>query len=53
MPYQEDWQPLRDEGFAAYLRRVAGPYGRAIAAHFDPAEPSLTERGLTRLRRPD
>ncbi len=51
VPYQEDWQPLRDEGFAAYARRVAGPYGRAIAAHFDPEQPSLTERGLTRLRR--
>jgi hypothetical protein len=49
VPYQEDWQPLRDEGFAAYLRRVAGPYSRAIGAHFDPAQPSLTERGLTRL----
>ena len=51
VPYQEDWRPLRDEGFAAYFRRVAGPYGRAVATHFDPEQPSLTERGLTRLRR--
>jgi len=52
VPYQEDWQPLRDEGFAAYLRRVSGPYGRAVARHFTPENASLTERGLERLRRP-
>jgi hypothetical protein len=52
VPYQEDWQPLRDEGFAAYLRRVSGPYGRAVARHFTPENASLTERGLARLRRP-
>ena len=51
VPYREDWQPLRDEGFAAYLRRVSGPYGRAIADRFDPSRPSLTERGLTRVGR--
>jgi hypothetical protein len=51
VPYQEDWQPLRDEGFAAYFRRVSGPYGRAIGAHFDPDQPTFTERGLTRLQR--
>jgi hypothetical protein len=51
VPYREDWQPLRDEGFGAYLRRVSGPYSHAIADHFDPANPTLTERGLTRLRR--
>ena len=50
VPYREDWQPLRDEGFAAYLRRVSGPYSRAIADRFDPSQPSLTERGLTKLR---
>ena len=51
VPYQEDWQPLRDEGFAAYLRRVSGPYSRAIAGHFDPSHPTFTERGLTKLSR--
>ncbi len=51
VPYQEDWQPLRDEGFAAYLRRVSGPYGRAVAKHFTPDNASFTERGLERLRR--
>jgi hypothetical protein len=51
VPYQEDWRPLRDEGFAAYLRRVSGPYGRAIADRFDPSQPSLTERGISRLGR--
>jgi hypothetical protein len=51
VPYQEDWQPLRDEGFAAYLRRVSGPYSRAIAGHFDPSHPTFTERGITKLSR--
>jgi len=50
-PYREDWRPLWDEGFAAYLRRVSGPYGRAAAARLDAEQPSLTERGLQRLRR--
>ena len=53
VPYREDWRPLRREGFAAYLRRTAGPYGRAIAAHLDPTKTTLTERGLTRLEPPD
>ena len=51
LPYREDWQPLRTEGFAAYARRVARPYGEAMAGHFDVARPSWTERALTRLRR--
>jgi hypothetical protein len=51
VPYQEDWQPFRDEGFASYFRRVSGPYGRAVASHFDPDRASLTERGLGKLRR--
>jgi len=25
-PYGEDWQPIRLEGFGAYVRRVAAPY---------------------------
>ena len=35
-PYTEDLQPVRDEGFAAYARRVGGPYATAVARHFDP-----------------
>ncbi len=35
-PYTEDLRPVRDEGFAAYARRVGGPYARAVARHFDP-----------------
>lgn len=50
-PYRDDWTPLQDEGFAAYARRVAAPYREALAGHFDPARPSLTERGLKRLGR--
>ena len=48
-PYKEDLQPVRDEGFGAYARRVGRPYGEAIARHFDPSRESLTERGLGRL----
>jgi hypothetical protein len=51
VPYREDWAPLRDEGFAAYARRVAGPYRRALAGHLDPGRETHTERGLARLRR--
>jgi hypothetical protein len=51
VPYGEDWEPLRREGFAAYARRVAGPYGAALAGHFDPERPSWTERAAVRLRR--
>ena len=50
-PYSEDWAPLRSEGFGAYARRVARPYGAAMAGHFDPARPSWTERAVARLRR--
>jgi hypothetical protein len=50
-PYREDFQPLRREGFAAYARRVAKPYGAALAGHFDPARRTWTERGLDRLAR--
>ena len=51
LPYREDWQPLRTEGFAAYSRRVARPYSEAMAGHFDAERLSWTERALTRLRR--
>jgi hypothetical protein len=45
-PYREDWQPVRDEGFAAYARRVGRPYRRAVAGHVDTRKPSRTERVL-------
>ena len=48
-PYTDDFRPVRDEGFAAYAWRVGKPYGHAVARHFDPRQPSLTERGLGRL----
>ena len=51
VPYREDWEPLRREGFAAYARRVSGPYARAAAGHFDPRRPTFTERFLRRIRR--
>ena len=51
VPYREDWRPLRDEGFAAYARRVAEPYRRAVASHLDPARTTLTERAVDRGRR--
>jgi hypothetical protein len=50
VPYREDWQPLREEGFAAYARRVAQPYRDAVEGHFDAAKPTLTERLLARVR---
>jgi hypothetical protein len=48
-PYREDWKPVRDEGFAAYARRVSAPYRGAIARHFAAEHPSRTERLLERL----
>jgi hypothetical protein len=51
VPYREDWQPLREEGFAHYARRVAQPYRDAVEGHFDEAKPTLTERLLARVRR--
>jgi hypothetical protein len=50
-PYREDLAPLRREGFAAYARRVSGPYREALAGHFDAERETWTERGLARLRR--
>jgi hypothetical protein len=52
VPYGEDWEPLRREGFAAYTRRVTGPYAAALAGHFDPERTSWIERAAVRLRRP-
>jgi hypothetical protein len=51
VPYRDDWQPLREEGFAAYARRISGPYIAAMSGHFDPARETWTERGLNRVRR--
>jgi hypothetical protein len=51
VPYREDWQPLRREGFAAYARRTAGPYRAAIAGHFDTQRKTWTDRLLARVRR--
>ena len=48
-PYREDWRPVRDEGFAAYARRVGRPYRRAITRHLDAEQPSRTERLLHRF----
>ena len=49
-PYREDLRPVADEGFGAYARRVSRPYAEAVARHFSADAPSLTERGLERLR---
>jgi hypothetical protein len=51
VPYREDWRPLRQEGFAAYARRVARPYREAVDGHFDTAKLTQTERLLRRFRR--
>ena len=47
-PYREDWQPVRDEGFAAYARRVGRPYAEAVTGHFDPDRETYTQRFLAR-----
>jgi hypothetical protein len=44
VPYGEDWQPLRDEGFGAYAARIALPYSRAAARHFAADQVTMTER---------
>lgn len=49
-PYAEDLRPLRNEGFGAYAHRVSRPYAAAVARHFDPSAPSLTEKGIGRLQ---
>ena len=51
VPYVEDWEPLRREGFAEYARRVAQPYAEAARGHFDPARTAHTTRIIERLRR--
>lgn len=52
-PYREDLAPVRDEGLGAYARRVSRPYAEAVKRHFDTEAPSLTERGLEKVRRRD
>jgi hypothetical protein len=47
-PYREDWEPLRDEGFAAYAARVGRPYAAAVTGHFHPERKTYTEHYLTR-----
>jgi hypothetical protein len=49
--YRDDWAPVRDEGFALYARRVAGPYREAVMGHLDVERPTWTERVLGRLSR--
>ncbi|HEV2713036.1 MAG TPA: hypothetical protein VGU26_08065, partial [Gaiellaceae bacterium] len=51
VPYREDWRPLRREGFGAYASRIAAPYRRAVAGHFDRERPTWTERVLGRVSR--
>ena len=52
-PYKEDLKPLRDEGFAAYARRVSRPYADAVARHFDGELPvAHRERHRPASRRP-
>jgi hypothetical protein len=50
VPYREDWEPLKSEGFAAYARRVGKPYAHAVARHFHPDRPTWTERALPKER---
>ena len=50
-PYREDLAPVRDEGLGTYARRVSRPYSDAVRRHFAASSPSLTERGLDRMRR--
>ena len=50
VPYREDWRPVRREGFAAYARRIAEPYRRAVETHLDPDRPTHTERALRSWR---
>jgi hypothetical protein len=51
IPYREDLRPVREEGLAAYARRVSAPYRNALSGHFDRDRRTWTERGLDRLRR--
>ncbi len=48
-PYREDWEPVREEGFGAYARRVSRPYAQAATSHFQPDRTTYTERALSRI----
>jgi hypothetical protein len=48
VPYEDDWKPLRNEGFAGYATRVGRPYAAAVVGHFDPERNTYTERYLAR-----
>jgi aconitate hydratase len=50
-PYTEDLQPVRDEGFGGYARRVGRPYADAVLRHFSPGRETLLERGAGQLGR--
>ena len=50
VPYREDWQPVRDEGVAAYVRRVGNPYRQAVARHLDADRSTRTDRLLDRFQ---
>ena len=47
-PYSEDLRPVRDEGFAAYARRVGEPYAQAVARHFDPGRAARSPSAASR-----
>ena len=49
VPYVEDWEPLRREGFGDYARRISRPYRDAVTGHLDPARETHTERALEKL----
>ena len=48
-PYKEDLQPVHNEGFGAYARRVGRPYAQAVSRHSDPKRQTLTEKAIERL----
>lgn len=45
----DEWAPREDDGFAAYARRVAGPYRDAVAERVDAERPTWTEHVLGRI----
>lgn len=47
--YREALQIITAEGLPAYLQRVTAPYRAATVRHFDPQEPTYTERFLRRF----